>query len=454
MSYLVQRLTSRLMPDLWYFGVLVLFGVLVSSAAAQAVVRDTEIENALRVYMQPLLKAANLDDERLIITVIQDPNINATVLPNGQILVHTGSLRQAEDPTEIAGMLAHELGHYVNNDILKLTGKFAESQQISLAGIALGLGLALATQSPELLIAGQLLGQHVGVRNQLQFTRSMESGADRRASELLHRSGLGFSGILALNQRLLENYPDPAHAEAKYLQTHPLTQDRITYFARQLQRLGARSTPLGWQRIHDRVRAKLQGFSDAPQEVLMQYSEGVEHLPGQMARAIALMRLARYGEAIALMQAILAEHSEDGFLYDLMGDIQRQAGREDQALQYYGQAIKRLPWASLIRYQRAGLWLKKATSAHALAARDDLLQAVRFEPEVPGYWHSLAHAYRLLDESGEADLALAEAALLEHKPEQSKAYALRAKRGFSVNSATWLRADDIVKQVEAKRKGS
>ena len=400
--------------------------------------------------MQPLLKAANLADERLTITVISDPTINAAVLPGGQIIVHTGLLTQAESPTEVAGVLAHELGHYVNNDVLKLSGKLSLGDNNSVLGTALGLGLALAAQDGRFLMAGSLAGQHLDRRDHLQFSRSMESGADRRAAELLHRADLGLAGMVALNRRMQELHPDPEMADAKYMQTHPLTKERIDYFTHQHERLGDKAVPLGWQNVHDRIRAKLQGFEKPPQEVLSLYPEDDTSLPAKMARSIALMRLARFDKATELMDSVLAEYPEDGFLYDLMADIQRLAGRPDQALTYYGEAINRLPWAALVRQQRAELWLKKDTPAHALAARDDLLQALRYEPDVPVYWQSLARAYKILDSDGEADLASAEAAILQGKKPLARSLARRAKLALKIDSAEWLRADDILKHIEEK----
>ena len=398
--------------------------------------------------MQPLLKAANLTDERLTITVISDPTINAAVLPGGQIIVHTGLLTQAESPTEVAGVLAHELGHYVNNDVLKLSGKLSLGDHNSVIGAALGLGLSIASGDGRYLTAGIFAGKHLDHRGNLQFSRSMESGADRRAAELLHRANLGLAGMVALNKRMQELHPDPEMADAKYMQTHPLTKERIDYFTHQHERLGDKAIPLGWQNVHDRIRAKLQGFEKPPQEVLVLYPEDDTRLPAKMARSIALMRLARFDESIDLMDSILVEHPEDGFLYDLMGDIQRLAGRPDQALQYYGEAIKRLPWAALIRQQRAELWLKKNTPNHALAARDDLRQALRYEPDVPVYWHSLARAYKILESEGEADLASAEAAILQGKKPLARSLARRAKLTLNIDSAEWLRADDILQQLK------
>ena len=441
MSYPVLSASSRIIV----FTVLLWFGLV---ASAQATIRDTEIENALRVYMQPLLEAAGLSEERLKITVVSNPEINAAVLPGGQIIVHTGLLTQAEDPTEVAGVLAHELGHYVNNDVLKLTGKLSDSGGGSILGTALGLGLSIAAGDSRYLNAGAFAGKHIEERNVLQFSRSMESGADRRAAELLHRSGIGLSGIVALNKRIQEIYPDPDMADAQYMRTHPLTQARIEYFSHQHERLGDHASPSGWQAVHDRVRAKLHGFEKPPGQVLELYPADNMTLPARMARAIALMRLARYDESTDIMEQILIEYPEDGFLYDLMGDIQRLSGQPDRALQYYTEAIKRLPWAALIRQQRAELWLKKKTPEHAEAARDDLVRALRYEPDVPVYWHNLAQAHRILKSQGAADLALAEAAILEGKENLARSLARRAKESLEADSADWIRADDIMNQGE------
>ncbi|MGL4405224.1 MAG: M48 family metallopeptidase, partial [Notoacmeibacter sp.] len=84
------------------------------SAMAQsggiAVVRDQEIEQLLKDYATPVLKAAGLGNSNIEIILVNDPSFNAFVTGR-RIFVYTGALSMTETPNEIIGVLAHEAGH-------------------------------------------------------------------------------------------------------------------------------------------------------------------------------------------------------------------------------------------------------------------------------------------------------------------------------------------------------
>lgn len=52
--------------------------------------------------------------------IVEDPVPNAFSCPGGYILVSTGALRNMKDEAELAGLLAHEVAHAANRDLLKL----------------------------------------------------------------------------------------------------------------------------------------------------------------------------------------------------------------------------------------------------------------------------------------------------------------------------------------------
>src|SRR5690606_26348291 len=105
------------------------------------------------------------------VSVADDPQVNAFAAPGGRIVLLEGLLREAESPDEIAGVLAHEIGHVTERHPTAaalrllgiqalLTGIFGDG---SLASAAAGAG--------GLLVA-------------LSYSRDDERTADRLAAEL------------------------------------------------------------------------------------------------------------------------------------------------------------------------------------------------------------------------------------------------------------------------------
>ena len=99
------------------------FVVSTDPAAAQrrapSLIRDTEIENTIRVYTAPIFKAAGLDPSVVRIHLVNDPALNAFVANGQRIFIHTGLLMRANDPGEVIGVLAHETGHITGGHLAR-----------------------------------------------------------------------------------------------------------------------------------------------------------------------------------------------------------------------------------------------------------------------------------------------------------------------------------------------
>ena len=141
---------------------------------------------------------------------------NAFALPGGQILVTEGLLRFAESPDEVAGVLAHEMGHVIHRH--------------ATAAVIEGLGLAF--------LFGVLLGDFgagaVGWAGEYlvgaTFRREAEAEADESALDLLARAGLRSQGLADFFGRLeRESGGTPAYLHL--LSTHPSNESRRRRFA-------------------------------------------------------------------------------------------------------------------------------------------------------------------------------------------------------------------------------
>jgi len=196
--------------------------------------------------------------------------------------------------------------------------------------------------------------------------------------------------------------------------------------------------------MHDRIRGKLKGYINPPERTLREYSTGDTNVGSRMARAIALSKQQDTDAAIAIIDDLIARSPEDPFLYALKGDLLVDAGRTHDAVGPYEKTLSILPWAALVKFNLARLQLENARKNPQIReARRNLIEALRYEPEMASGWRSLAIAEGRLGNNGGASLALAEEALLRGKTKSALTHAQRALERLAEGSPGWFRAQDI-----------
>lgn len=143
------------------------------------------------------------------LTVFNHEMVNAFAAPGGRIVILRGLLDEAKTAEEVAGVLAHEIGHVEARDPVRLAFRSAGS-----AGI---LALVLGDVTGGTVVG--LLGDHI---LSASYTREAEAAADGFAFALLGRTGIGTEGLAAFFERI--------GAEAvevpEFLSSHPASGDR------------------------------------------------------------------------------------------------------------------------------------------------------------------------------------------------------------------------------------
>ena len=139
--------------------------------------------------------------------VVDDDNINAFATAGGFVYVNTGLLKAADNEAEVAGVMAHEIGHVTGKHVLKQM-----RQAVIAGGLANAAGLDRST-----VVA---LGVEFGIRR--PRSRSHEYDADIRGLQMVVKTGYAPSGMIGFFQKLLRGGSPPT-----ILSTHPETQDRI-----------------------------------------------------------------------------------------------------------------------------------------------------------------------------------------------------------------------------------
>lgn len=140
--------------------------------------------------------------------VLIDKDVNAFAAPGGVVVVHSGLIQAAESPDEVAGVLAHEVQHVELRHSLQ--------NMIHAIGWAALLTVVLGDVSA---IAGVLIHQ----AGTMRFSRELESQADMRGLEALHRAGLPAQGMVTFFRRLQREEV----GSVPLLSSHPATVERI-----------------------------------------------------------------------------------------------------------------------------------------------------------------------------------------------------------------------------------
>ena len=126
-------------------------------ATAQSLIFDDEIEELLKDYARPILKAAGLERGEIKMQIVNDRSFNAFVLDGRNVFLHTGTLMQADTPNQVIGVIAHEVGHIDGAHLAALRSDLARAQTQMLLARLLGIGAAIAARSGEAIVAGDEL---------------------------------------------------------------------------------------------------------------------------------------------------------------------------------------------------------------------------------------------------------------------------------------------------------
>lgn len=200
---------------------------------------------------------------------VRDPMLNAFALPGGFIAVHSGLLLAAQSESELASVMAHEIGHVAQRHIARMLGQQKQNGIIQLGAFVLGALAGLAKAGSDTAMATVMGGAGVAMQRQLSFSRDAEREADRIGFQILRDGGFDTSGMVVFFGRMQTATRSFSESVPPYLLTHPLTTERMADIQARIrdERYRQHADNPDFQLIRARVRIlqnnSSQGLRDA-----------------------------------------------------------------------------------------------------------------------------------------------------------------------------------------------
>jgi beta-barrel assembly-enhancing protease len=199
-----------------------------NQVASQARVVDSSYLNTVG---RRIASQTPLGNRRWDFAIVQDSTVNAFNLPGGLVYVNSGLIAEADTLSELAGVLAHEIGHgSARHGTQLMTRAYGYN---AIAGLLLGRNPSQGKQ-----IAAQLLGTGILTN----YSRSAETEADRLGVRYTYAAGYDPEGMVDFYGEMLEMRKRRPSKVEQFFSSHPLTETRIQTIRAEASRLPRRSS--------------------------------------------------------------------------------------------------------------------------------------------------------------------------------------------------------------------
>ncbi|MFN4284227.1 MAG: M48 family metalloprotease [Alphaproteobacteria bacterium] len=223
---------------------------------------DAEIVRYVDSIGQLLARTSELPNQKFSFTVLDSDIVNAFALPGGYVHISRGLMALANSEAELAGVLAHEIGHVTARHSAQ---RYSQAMGANILSAVLGMGLGSV---------GQQLGQAAGSYYLASYSQDQEFQADSLGVRYLRRAGYDvqamadFLASLRAQSQLeaqLAGLPPGTVDETDIMASHPRTLDRVQ---RAMAEAGGGAPPKDPMQARDIYLRKIHGmiYGDSPEQ--------------------------------------------------------------------------------------------------------------------------------------------------------------------------------------------
>ncbi len=385
--------------------------------------------------------------------VVNEHVYNAFASPAGHIFINSGLLENLQGESELAGILAHEIGHVTARHI---SDRIARSKKIgaaTLAGIVAGalLGPAAGSAAAQALTVGSMAaGQSLA----LAFSRQDELQADQLGLQYLESAGYSAEGLLSALQLIRsKNWFGDVPS---YLLTHPAVEDRLavidTWMENHHTSVQA-PDPYPFRKMQTRLIALYGDAQNAKDRYERMIAESDQDALAQYGMGLLQAKAGNREEALVYLKKALALRPFDSdFLTDL-GRVYYQNGQYDKSLLILESAENLPPFDPERAYYLGQARMQTGQLDRAVWTLENLVSQ---RPDFLPAYYALGDVYSRLDKQGEAHYNLGIYYKQKGDVKNAVFHLTRARELLSKDSERRQQIDEFLKEarpVELKKAG-
>lgn len=374
-----------------------------------ALLDDAETADYLQGLGARIGVEADTGDQRLTFFAVNDRSINAFALPGGFIGVNTGLILLTGSEAELAGVIAHEVGHVAQRHIARAVQAQGRISLTSLAGMLGAILIGAATGNADMVPGIMAIGQGAAMQQQINFTRMEEHEADRVGIGYLAAAGFDPNGMAGFFATMMRQRGMAGSEIPSLLLTHPVDTVRLAEARARIASMPPvqrRPESESYAFIRERLRV-LTATTDADLRRYYERERAAQPDNGALRYGAALVELRQEEprKALGLLEPLLAGNPHLPLLHSAVAEAKLAAGmqREGIASFEHGLALSPRNVPLTVRYAEALLAMGKSRQAHRL-----LLDLFNNVPPTPEQIRLIALAANAAGDTGDAYSYMAE----------------------------------------------
>jgi len=195
------------------------------------IVQEPSINAYIRNIGQGILKPLGPQTFEFQFYVLNSPEINAFAVPGGKVFLNSGLILLVENEDELAGVIAHEIGHAIARHIAKRGEK---TKKVSLATLgAILAGIFLGGPATEAIVTTTVAASETAL---LKYSREDEEEADFLGLKFMNQAGYNRQGMITMLKKLRRTQGPASGDPPAYLLTHPALEARAADLEIQMSR--------------------------------------------------------------------------------------------------------------------------------------------------------------------------------------------------------------------------
>lgn len=352
-------------------------------------VEDLAVNDYLNTLGQKLVSQTGDSDKNFKFFILQIPSINAFAGPDAHIGIHTGLILSAQNESELAGVLAHEISHVTQRHLARAMTESQTSPAIGFATIL--AGILMSAQNPAAGAAIIYGGTAAMMQSQINFTRQNEYEADRIGISVLRDAGINPEGMTNFFETLLQKAETNTEiSRIEYLRTHPLSSTRV---AESKHRISETDHKLPTDSLN---------FQLSKARILVEMTPSIQNLIAHFKAipaanrshsdvytlAIAHIAHDQPDQAIALLEPLIQKREHPWFRMALAKAYEKK-NQPLSALKILGELQQLYPNYLPLSVEHAHLLTSHGRTAESI----QLLRRILQQHKHPAVYQSLAQAY-------------------------------------------------------------